>query len=459
MKPARLFPLSIIPLVLLILPHATVAQDTHYWNNQYGPRSMLLSGAVIGSVTDMSATFYNPGAMGYIEEPELLLSANAYQLATLKVRDGAGDGIDLSSSQFNLLPNMLAGAFRKSWLGKNKLAYSLLTRQRFKAEVSGAATNRTDVLPEPGDEEFAGAVRASVDAKELWAGVTWARGLSERIGVGVTTFVSFRNEAGASEFFAQALTDSLDMSLVYGVDNFSSTVYSLLWKAGLGFDLRPLTLGITVTTPNLQLAGSGEAVLNESIVRIDIDGDSIPDNAFQTDFQQDVQANYKSPWSIGFGAGYFFERTQLHFSAEWFSAVDRYEVLELESFTSQTTGEVVNRSIEQKRESVFNFALGIQHDFSDKYGGFLSFNTDNSAFSPESDISVTGIDILHVTTGATAAVGRTNWMLGVSYAWGDEQDTQFIDLNPEDGSVVDPGDPVEIVYSRLTFMVGFRVGL
>ncbi|MGD8412871.1 MAG: hypothetical protein PVF33_01490, partial [Candidatus Latescibacterota bacterium] len=42
----------------------TYAQDTHYWNTQYGPRSMLLSGAVIGNIADMSATYYNPGALG-----------------------------------------------------------------------------------------------------------------------------------------------------------------------------------------------------------------------------------------------------------------------------------------------------------------------------------------------------------------------------------------------------------
>ena len=67
-------------------PRQSAAQDTHYWNNQYGPRSMLLGGAVIGSANDMSATYYNPGALGYIKEPEVLLSANAYQIEKLSIR-------------------------------------------------------------------------------------------------------------------------------------------------------------------------------------------------------------------------------------------------------------------------------------------------------------------------------------------------------------------------------------
>lgn len=445
--------------LLLMIPQESRAQDTHYWNNQYGPRSMLLSGAVIGGVTDMSATFYNPGTLGYIEDPELLLSANAYQIETLKIKDGGGDDVDLTSSQFNLLPNMLAGAFKKSWLGKNKLAYSFLTRHRFDAEVKGTTTDRVDILPDPGDEDFAGALTAEIGAKELWAGVTWARALSAKVGFGVTTYMSFRSESGVSEIFAQALTDSGDMALVLDVDNFSSTVYSLLWKAGLGIDLRPITLGITVTTPNVRLFGSGEATVNSSFVRVDVDGDSIPENGFETNFQEEVTANYESPWSIGFGAGYFLEHTQFHFSGEWFSAVDAYQVLELENFTSQATGEIVERSLQQVRDSVVNFALGVQHDFGTRYSGFLSFNTDKSSFNEGSDISVTGVDIFHLTGGGSAAVGRTNWMLGLSYAWGSEQTTQLIDLKPGDGGSINLGDGVEIAYSRITLMLGFRVGL
>jgi hypothetical protein len=279
-------------------------------------------------------------------------------------------------------------------------------------------------------------------------------------GVGVTTYLSIRNDRGVSEFFAQALTDSGDISLINDVDNYSSNVYSLLWKAGLGLNFYPLTVGVTLTTPNLQITGSGEAVLNSTVVRLDTDGDGTPDNSFETDVQQNVSANYKSPLSIGVGAGYFFEHTQLHFAAEWFAEVTAYDVLELESFTSQTTGLPVTRSLRQVRESVANFAVGIEQDIGERYGGFLSFNTDNSAYSQESEVSTSGMDIYHATGGMSAIVGRTRWMLGFSYAWGSETTQQPIDLTPGDGgTTTDPVDEVEMSYSRVTFLIGFRVGL
>lgn len=36
------------------------AQDLHYWTNQFGTRSSLLGGAVVGGIKDNTAIFYNP---------------------------------------------------------------------------------------------------------------------------------------------------------------------------------------------------------------------------------------------------------------------------------------------------------------------------------------------------------------------------------------------------------------
>jgi hypothetical protein len=449
-----------VTLAVVGLPDVGGAQDTHYWNSQYGPRAILLGGAVIGSIGDMSATYYNPGALGYVENPELLLSANVYQTQTLTIRDGAGEGIDLTTSDFNILPNMLAGAFRKSWLGKNKFAYSLLTRYRFRAEVEGARIARGDFLPTPGEEDFAGALAFSNEGSELWAGLTWSRGFGSQLGLGVTQYVSIRNQSQVDRIFAQALPDSGDMALVFDVDNFSSTVYSLLWKAGIGFDYQKLTAGITLTTPNVRLTGSGEAGLNTTIVEIDIDDDGIPDDAFETDVQTDVTANYKIPLSIGVGAALHLDQTRIHAAAEWFDGVDTYDVLELETFVSQATGETLQRSLRQKLDSVVNFALGVEHRFGESFVGYLSFTSDVSAFNAESDVSATGFDVYHATGGGTFKVGRSNLTLGISYAWGSEKILQRIDLNPgEEDPVIDPSDQVELDFSRATFIIGFSVAI
>jgi hypothetical protein len=416
---------------------------------------MLLSGSVIGSVQDMSGTFYNPGALGYIEKPELLLSANIYQASTLKIEDGAGEGIDLETSGFNLLPNMVAGAVRATWLGNNKLAYSFLTRHRFDAEIRGASVTRADVLDQyPGEEEFAGGLLRSGDAKELWVGLTYARGgAGNKVGFGVTTYLSIRNQGIESEIFAQALSDLGNMALVYDIKNHSYDAYSLLWKAGLGFDLTPFSAGITLTTPNLQMFGSGRTAFNETTIGLaDIE------DGFTTNIQEDVNANYKSPLSIGVGAAWHSQKAKVHLSAEWFDGIDAYEVLELENFESQATGEIIEPTLLQTLSSVVNVGAGVEYHYSEKSTAYLSFNTDNSAFNPESDVSVTGFDVKHFAAGVKAGFKRTEFMLGLGYAWGSEKTLQDINLNPDDdGAVLETGSEVAVVYRRLTFMLGFSV--
>ena len=63
-----------IVCVLMTLPFLQVnAQDGHYWSENFGNKSMLLSGTVNASVTDLGAVYYNPGRLGQIENPAFVI--------------------------------------------------------------------------------------------------------------------------------------------------------------------------------------------------------------------------------------------------------------------------------------------------------------------------------------------------------------------------------------------------
>ena len=118
-----------------VLAPAALAQDTHYWNTQYGPRAMLLGGTLVGSVDDMSATYYNPGALTMIEGREALLSGQAFEYQSIRLESDAPIAQDLSSSTFGTAPTLFAGLIPSNWL-PGQLAYSALTRQRLKARLT-----------------------------------------------------------------------------------------------------------------------------------------------------------------------------------------------------------------------------------------------------------------------------------------------------------------------------------
>ena len=82
-------------VICILLTARSSAQDTHYWNLQYGTSSNLLGGAVIGSVLDMAATYYNPAALALFPTPKILLSGKVYQLNEITLNNGA----DLRSVQ------------------------------------------------------------------------------------------------------------------------------------------------------------------------------------------------------------------------------------------------------------------------------------------------------------------------------------------------------------------------
>jgi hypothetical protein len=84
----RIF-ISFVGFIVLNNFYANVsAQDAHYWTLQYGPKSSLLGGAVIGSVNDVSATFYNPGALALAEDLAFAVSADVFEFSSVTLEGG-----------------------------------------------------------------------------------------------------------------------------------------------------------------------------------------------------------------------------------------------------------------------------------------------------------------------------------------------------------------------------------
>jgi len=92
----------------------TYSQDSHYWIHQYGTRADLLSGLVVGSVKDLSSTYYNPGAIPLSPEQSLVLTTDAFEFAKITVKDGAGSGKDVSSTQSGSAPRKLSLEHRQA---------------------------------------------------------------------------------------------------------------------------------------------------------------------------------------------------------------------------------------------------------------------------------------------------------------------------------------------------------
>ena len=75
------FQIILIILGLFLFSVNISAQDTHYWNLQYGTRSTLLGGAVIGSVTDMLRLIITRPHRHFFQNPRFSLVVKSINTA------------------------------------------------------------------------------------------------------------------------------------------------------------------------------------------------------------------------------------------------------------------------------------------------------------------------------------------------------------------------------------------
>jgi hypothetical protein len=446
-------------LLLAFAPLPSIAQDSHYWTNQYGTRGNLLGGAVVGSVVDLSAVYYNPGGVSLITDPDIIATSRVFELTGVRLQGSGELDLRLNDLALGVAPGFFAGLLPFGFLGKHVLGYSFLTRYKFDATLRAAGSGTTDVIPpNPPEDDFFVELVFDSRLSESWGGLTWSYPLGRRFGIGATTFLAVRSQRARTTLTGEAFDPvTVTGGITIGDVGYKYYNYRLLWKLGVTYDWMGFSLGLTLTTPEVGLFGSGETVLNTVIAGQDPDGDGSDDGVFVANVQQDLGSTYQSPLSIAGGASYSVGRsTTLHAAAEWFDAVPEYEVLRTEPFVGQSTGDTVIISVTQKLNSVVNWGFGVEHQFTPTFALSGSFRTDRSAIDDQqrSDISSASWNIYFITAGASFVLGGGEITLGLAYGFG-KQDIDPLFESPPD-EIIDPlPDDATARYSSLRLILAF----
>jgi hypothetical protein len=438
-------------------------QDSHYWATQYGNRSRLLAGAVIGSVDDVSAVFYNPGALALIETAELLLSGNVFEYTSVNYTGLVGGEEEFDSNRFKSLPSMVAGEFPFKFLGENRLAYSFLIRQDFDFRIRERNVFTGEELGLPGLDQLAGDVRIDQDLTESWGGLTWARTVGP-VSVGVTQFIANRSQRTEFQIASQASAVAGESLIAIQNRDFRYNAWRILWKAGVSKILGPWQLGLSLTSPSVSLGGGGDIGFDSTFVISGSDG-AERNSGLVTSTQEKLPARYKSPLSIGLGGAYTFnrERARVHVAAEWFNRVNEYDVIDSEPFLAPQSGDTLSFDITQELESVFNAGVGIENQFSELLGAYAGFRTDFNAGleePPEGSgqfaANVSRWDLYHVSLGSTFTIERSDFTLGTVLSFGQSEPFDPLDFLPG----IRPPDEQRLAEAslfRITIILGFGI--
>jgi hypothetical protein len=447
----RPWAIAVLVAIVLQAPSA-LAQDTHYWSIQYGPVGQLVGGQLIGGVSDLSATFYNPGALALRNESSYLLSTESVQWESVSTDATPGPAVlDASSSRFGAAPSLLAGVLPR-WLGQDtQLAWSFLTRQRLDVRLGQRVA---DPLPAPYARSAAEAY-FDQDAEEDWAGLTASWALSDSVGLGVTWYGVYRGQRLRNELSVQGVGADDRSLTVSGVTDFEYSHYRTLAKLGAAWEGKAWKAGLSVTTPSLGAFGSGKAAYTVSLAGVDANQDGIPDApTLAAASAEDLESDYRSSWAVGVGASRTIGATRLHGSAEWYAPVERFTVIET---PGDTTG---SGRLTQELGNVVNAGLGVEHVLSDDISVYGAFHTDFSASvgGAQANVAVSDWDIYHLSGGVSFRIQENRFTLGASWAVGGKERALDTPIPPASLPDAGLGAAVDIGYSKLTFLLGFVFG-
>jgi len=464
-------------LLLLMFGCALGAQDHHYWTHQFGTRSGLRGGAVVGGCEDTSATYYNPGRVGFLRNDSVKVSADAYQLSIFSMEDGAGNGRNLSSTRGDIIPLAASGVFLFDGAPGHAIGFHILARQYFNARISArreAFINVIDDARSAGSEDYIGNLDLNVGTEEYWAGMSYSWAFTDWLSIGVANFGCLRYEDLDLRITTRAVNST---PASFGADNLNTVAFwnvRIVNKIGVALDFGNLKFGFTVTTPGIHIAGGATVSRQLSVDDLDTDGNGTAENFEASARQDNITTRFRTPWSFASGMDWIIDSTTLAFTWEWFLPVGKYAAAKPESDAPFIRGGVSGGpsakeflTVFDGRRGAFNLALAIENRWHEDWAGIWSFRSDYGADYARSDdeffLGVSSWDLFHFATGIAYTtrnddnVPKHEFMIGLQYTVGSGKGYQPANFdNPsEQNLLLGRSESKSISYTAIGLIVGY----
>jgi hypothetical protein len=452
----------ILKLFLIVIFPAFMIGQGNYNVENYGNRSLLLSGNVTGSVEDLGLTYYNPARIALVENPVFSVNARGFQLNNFAIENAFGADKKLSSSRFEGVPSMLAGTFKIKSLEDHHFAYSFISRRRSNIDIRYSNEALTENLDEvDGLERFVADVNLKNRETDEWFGVTWGKLLTENFSIGVSGFVSIYNIRGSNDLTYAALDEIQDVSTYHNEISFGQSSYGMYWKMGLAWKLPKFDLGFNIDLPYLEVISSGRFLYQEFLSGLGNGNDIFKYAKFK-----DIKATKKEPLALSVGAGVPMGKHTLHLKIDWHNKVDEYDRLVIPGFEDDT-GELRSFAFKEELRSVVNFGVGTEFYINPKYSLYGSFSTDFSAVKTNANIfDLIGdnrkdvnlaVDYIHLGFGVDMNFSWAKMVFGTTFSTGSTNFDQPIDFPNPDKNIVNNNDVAKITYTRWRAIVGMEI--
>ena len=453
--------LKILILAMLMAPYL-VSSQRNYNQENFGNRSLLLSGNVTGSVDDLGLTYYNPARIALIKDPVFSINAKAYQLNSINFKNVFGRDDKLSNSEFEGVPSLVAGTFKIEKWAKHHFAYSFISKQRTNIGFNISRELDLDKIGDEADDvdRLVGNLLLNNKERDEWFGLTWGMKIRDNFSIGISSFVSVYSFNSNYDLRLSSLDQSQDVSFFNNEIKLGQNSYGMFWKLGLAWKLSKIDLGLNVDLPYLEVVKNGK-FRYQRFLSGSIDGS---DEFLYYDFK-DLESNRKEPLGISFGAGLPWGKHKFHLKVDWHGNLSEYDRLVIPDTEDGRQGFAFKESL----RSVINFGAGAEIYINDGLNFYASFSTD---FSPvEANANIFDIiddedsdaggnfdaDYMHYGFGVEFKLKKMELIIGATYSSASGDFADPIDFPLEGVEIPANDDPSRILVSRWRVIVGLEI--
>lgn len=434
------------------------AQQGNYKFNNFGNKSILLSGNVTGSVEDLGVVYYNPSRLVFLKNTGFAFNAKAFQINSLKISNIAGEESKVSDTEFDGVPAMAGGTFI---LFNEHFAYSFISKSKLDVNINYSTTQPNTKVNEtfPDLQAYKSGINLFTKIKDEWIGLTWAKKLNDKLSVGISMFGSIYQYQGEAQLNYTLQSTNNKVSSIQYSNGFSQDSYGLMFKIGSNYHFEKFDLGMNINVPYLEIYKDANFEYNYVVSGFDD-----ADRFYDYDLKK-LNSKRNEPLGISLGAGVLFGKSKLHLNLDYVSGISIYHRIEIPDL-DLGKDEPTSILFDEKRKNVFNFGAGADLYINEKFKAFLGLSSDFSAYGTNAnifdlssdetkDINV-GEDFFHWSLGIDWNLNWANFVFGTTYTSGSSSFTNLLNIGDE-GIDFDDTVTTNIKFTRWQFVVGIEV--
>lgn len=444
----------------IMIYHIAYTQGNYNGEN-FGNRSILLSGNVTGSVDDLGLTYYNPARIALVENPVFSINARAYQFSSAEFENVFGRNNKIGDSKFEGIPSLIAGTFNIEKWEKHHFAYAFLSKQRssFDLNVYRELEKEDLSLELPDIDRLIGDFNLNNKERDEWFGITWGTKLKDNFSIGVSTFVSLYEYSGRYDLRFASSSENLGVDLFNNEIILKQSSYGIFWKIGMAWKLKKFDFGLNIDLPYLEVLGNGRFRYQSYLSGVEPEKED-----FQSYDFEDLNSKRKEPLGISLGIGLPIGKHKLHFKTDWHAAISEYDRLTIPLVDEKEQG---NFAFKEEAKSVINFGLGGELYINDNLNVYGSISTDFSPVTSNANIfDLIGdrereanfeADYMHYGLGLDFKLKKVKLVVGTTYSTASGDFSDPIKFPNPDVEIPVNEDPSRITSNRWRIILGLEI--